>query len=106
MGPTWGRHSEEWVIHFTLRPDDPERFDKEATLPRLRALLKLPDLELTVHTVSHWILEGVPADRYRIGRVHLAGDAAHINSYVKAQREPGCSGWGRTGRGSRGTARR
>jgi len=77
MGPTWGKHSEEWVVHFTFGPDDPERFDEEAIVPRLKELLKLPDLELEVLKVSHWILEGVLADRYRVGRVFLAGDAAH-----------------------------
>jgi 2,4-dichlorophenol 6-monooxygenase len=46
-------------------------------VPRLKELLKLPDLEVQVHKVSHWILEGVLADRYRVGRVFLAGDAAH-----------------------------
>ena len=77
MGPTWGKHSEEWVFHFTFGPDDPERFDEEAIVPRLKGLLKLPDLDVKVHRVSHWILEGVIADRYRAGRVFLAGDAAH-----------------------------
>ncbi|HEY2199940.1 MAG TPA: FAD-dependent monooxygenase [Mycobacterium sp.] len=77
MGPTWDKHSEEWVLHFTFAPDDPDRFDEQAIVPRLRALLKLPDLELAVHKVSHWILEGVLADRYQVGRVFLAGDAAH-----------------------------
>lgn len=77
MGPTWGVHSEEWVVHFTFGPDDPERFDESAIVPRLKGLLKLPDLDVQVHKVSHWILEGVVADRYQVGRVFLAGDAAH-----------------------------
>ncbi|RZL78061.1 MAG: aromatic ring hydroxylase [Rhodococcus sp. (in: high G+C Gram-positive bacteria)] len=77
MGPTWGKNSEEFVLHFTFRPDDPARFDEEAIVPRLRELLKLPDLELEIHHVSHWILEGVLADKYQVGRVFLAGDAAH-----------------------------
>ena len=77
MGPTWGKHSEEWVVHFTFGPDDPDRFDEAAIVPRLKALLKLPDLAVHVHKVSHWILEGVLADRYQVGRVFLAGDAAH-----------------------------
>lgn len=77
MGPTWGRHSEEWVIHFSFASDDPETFDEEKVIPRLRALLKLPELELTVHKVSNWVLEAVLADRYQVGRVFLAGDAAH-----------------------------
>src|SRR5438067_866570 len=77
MGPTWGKHSEEWVLCFAFRPHDPERFDEAAIVPRMRELLNLPDLEPTVHRVSHWVLEAVLADRYRAGRVFLAGDAAH-----------------------------
>lgn len=77
MGPTWGRHSEEWVLHFAFRPDDPERFNEDAIVPRLRELLRLPDLELKVHKVSHWILDRIVADRWRIGDIFLAGDAAH-----------------------------
>ncbi len=77
MGPTWGRHSEEWTIHFNFNPDDPEQIDEVSVLPRLRALLKLPDTPMTVHKVSHWTLEAVLADRYQVGRVFLAGDAAH-----------------------------
>jgi 2,4-dichlorophenol 6-monooxygenase len=77
MGPTWGKHSEDWVFHFTFRPDDPQRFAEDAVVPRIRNLLRLPELDMQVHTVSHWILEGVLADRYRVGRVLLAGDAAH-----------------------------
>lgn len=77
MGPTWGRRSEEWVVHFAFRPDDPERFNEEAIVPRLRELLRLPDLQLQVHRVSHWILDRIVADHWRIGDVFLAGDAAH-----------------------------
>ena len=77
MGPTWGKHSEEWTIHFNFNPDDPEQIDEQNVQPRLRALLKLPDLKMQVHKVSHWTLEGVLADRYQDGRVFLAGDAAH-----------------------------
>jgi 2,4-dichlorophenol 6-monooxygenase len=83
MGPTWGAHSEEWCVHFTFDPADAEladkqgRFDAEAIVPRIRELLKVPEIDITVHKVSHWILEGVLADRYRVGRVFLAGDAAH-----------------------------
>jgi len=77
MGPTWGRHSEEWVIHFAFAPDDPQHFDEQAIVPRLRELLKLPDLPLLVHKISEWELEAVVAERYTAGRVFLLGDAAH-----------------------------
>jgi 2,4-dichlorophenol 6-monooxygenase len=78
MGPDhWGTRSEEWVLHFMVMPDDPERFDEEAIVPRIRRLLKVPGLEVEVHRVSHWILDAIVAERYREGRVFLAGDAAH-----------------------------
>ena len=86
MGPTWGRHSEEWVVHFAFQPDDPERFHEDAIVPRLRTLLKLPDLDLTVHKVSHWILDRIVAEQWRFGDIFLAGDAAH--------RQPPTSGLG------------
>ncbi|WP_099024914.1 FAD-dependent monooxygenase [Mycolicibacterium palauense] len=86
QGPTWGRHSEEWIAHFAFRPDDPERFNEAAIAPRLRELLRLPDLEMEVHKVSHWILDCVIADRWRHQNVFLAGDAAH--------RQPPASGQG------------
>jgi 2,4-dichlorophenol 6-monooxygenase len=76
-GPTWGAHSEEFNVVFGFMPDDPDRFDEDSIVPKVRELLKLPDLELTCHKINHWIVEGVLADRYRVGRVFLAGDAAH-----------------------------
>jgi len=80
MGPTWGRHSEEWSLHFGFRVDDPARFSEdnpETLIPRIRTLLKIPDLDLKVRKVSHWVLERVLANKYREGRIFVAGDAAH-----------------------------
>ncbi|SDG20050.1 FAD-dependent monooxygenase [Epilithonimonas hungarica] len=77
MGPSWDK-SEEYVIHFMFRPDDPTEFTKENMVPRVRQLLKVPDdLEINVHAISSWILEGVLADRYQFDRIFIAGDAAH-----------------------------
>ena len=77
MGPTWGRNSEEWVFHFAFRPDDPERFNEDQIVPRLRGLLRLPELDMKVHKISHWILDRIVAQQWRYGRIFLAGDAAH-----------------------------
>jgi 2,4-dichlorophenol 6-monooxygenase len=77
MGPTWGRHSEEWVLHFGFRPDDPERFNEDTLIPKIRQLLRLPNLQPKVHKVSHWMLDRVVAERWRAGDIFLAGDAAH-----------------------------
>ena len=78
LGPTrFGRHSEEWMFHFSFRPDDPSRFEEASLLPRMRELLKIPDLSPEIIGIGHWTVEGVMVDRYRWGRVLLAGDAAH-----------------------------
>ncbi|KAI9742378.1 MAG: hypothetical protein M1818_003911 [Claussenomyces sp. TS43310] len=77
MGPTWGRKSEEWTLHFGFPVTDSKRFDMEALPPRIRQLLKLPDLDMEVLHISHWELDRVLADKYREGRVFIAGDAAH-----------------------------
>lgn len=78
LGPKhFDRHSEEWMFHFSFRPDDPARFDESSLLPRMRELLKLPDFDPEIIGIGHWVVEGVIADRYRFGRVFLAGDAAH-----------------------------
>jgi 2,4-dichlorophenol 6-monooxygenase len=86
MGPTWGKHSDEFVLHFAFGTDDQERFNEEAIIPRMKRMLKLPDIEPKVHKVSHWILERVVAQQWRYGDVFLAGDAAH--------RQPPTSGLG------------
>ncbi|MGW0497293.1 FAD-dependent monooxygenase [Streptomyces sp. NPDC003007] len=86
MGPTWGKDSEEFVLHFAFRTDDDERFNEEAIVPRMKEMLKLPDIEPKVHKVSHWILERVVAQQWRYGDIFLAGDAAH--------RQPPTSGLG------------
>jgi 2,4-dichlorophenol 6-monooxygenase len=77
MGPTWGKHCEEFVVHFNFEPDDPARLDEAAIVPRIRTMLNIPDLEIEVLRTSYWDLEIVLADKYRVGRVFVAGDAAH-----------------------------
>ncbi|MEO8297679.1 MAG: FAD-dependent monooxygenase [Burkholderiales bacterium] len=78
LGPTrFDRHSEEWMFHFSFKSDDPARFDEEKLIPRMRALMKIPELEPQILGVGHWIVQGVLADKYRFGNVFLGGDAAH-----------------------------
>lgn len=77
MGPRWGKYSEEWVFHFGFDMDDEKRHQEAALIPRIRELIKIPDLEMKVHKVSHWAIEGVLAETYRKERVLLAGDAGN-----------------------------
>lgn len=77
-GPhNWGAKSEEWAVHFSMPVEEGARFDTTTVEPRIRDLLGIPELELNVISVNHWIIEGVHAERYREGRILLAGDAAH-----------------------------
>ncbi|WP_327288724.1 FAD-dependent monooxygenase [Streptomyces sp. NBC_01198] len=87
MGPSWGKACEEWGLHFI--PGDADRSDPRAVTARIREVLGLPGLDLTLHKVSHWSVEGVLADRYRDGRVLIVGDAAH--------RQPPTTGLGLNG---------
>ena len=75
MGPNWGRHSDQWVFHFGFAMDDEKRHEEATLIPRIRELLKIPNLEINMHKISHWAIERVLADRYRVGRIILAGDA-------------------------------
>lgn len=78
MGPTrWGRHSEEWVFHLSYEHDDQRALDDAFAIARMMEVLGVPDLDAKVHVVSRWSIEGILANRFRVGRVLLVGDAAH-----------------------------
>jgi 2,4-dichlorophenol 6-monooxygenase len=77
MGPVWGARSEEWQYHSALNVGDPDEFTDEMMATRVRDRLGLPDLQPEIFSVSRWRFEALVADRYRVGRVFLVGDAAH-----------------------------
>ncbi|KAH6972734.1 aromatic ring hydroxylase [Ilyonectria sp. MPI-CAGE-AT-0026] len=76
LGPTWGRRSEEWQMHFSIGTDDPQ-VPREGVEDRIRKLLKLPHLQIEILSFSNWVLERVLAQKYQQGRVFIGGDAAH-----------------------------
>jgi 2,4-dichlorophenol 6-monooxygenase len=78
LGP-WDQRgvSKEWVFACAFLPTDPARFDDADMRERINRSLGLPDLEAELHSISHWYIQSVVADRFRAGRVFLAGDAAH-----------------------------
>ena len=77
MGPNeWGRHSPEWVIHIPPIPGNPD-ITRETAADAIRGLLALPELDINIRSISRWAIGGLLADKYHVGRVFLAGDAAH-----------------------------
>ncbi|MFJ8025512.1 FAD-dependent monooxygenase [Streptomyces sp. NPDC096311] len=78
MGPdAWGAKSPEWQYHSALHSGDPDQFDDELMIQRMREMLGLPDFQPLIHSISRWSFEGVLADRYSSGRVFFVGDSAH-----------------------------
>lgn len=64
-----------WTYNFDARPD--AEYSEGALIDQVRMAVGVPDLEVEVLDVLHWDYEQVVTDRWRVGRVLLAGDAAH-----------------------------
>ena len=78
MGPDhWGPDSEEWVFHLNYEQQDTRALDDAQVIANMKAALGIEELDPKVHVVSRWSMEGILADRFRVGRVFLVGDAAH-----------------------------
>lgn len=84
-GPTrWDRHSESWVFMREVSADDPDVMDEPKMIEAMRDLMRLDDFKPVIHKIGRWDVQGVVAARYRVGRVFLAGDAAHRHPPVSA----------------------
>jgi 2,4-dichlorophenol 6-monooxygenase len=81
MGPEeWGSRSREWQVHVMSSVESAaaeDVWDDADALAYLRDLFKLPELEADIICMGRWMVESVLAERYRSGRIFLAGDAAH-----------------------------
>lgn len=72
------RRWDEWVIQFSYDPAT-ENLDSsdEAILPRVRQAIGDDSVRVKIKGMNKWELNHVVARDYKLGRVFLAGDAAH-----------------------------
>ena len=78
MGPeNWGPTSEEWVYHLSYPGDRLRGMSDAEVEAEMRLALGIGDHPMQIHKMTRWTLEGVLAEKFRAGRVFLAGDAAH-----------------------------
>src|SRR5665213_2792165 len=72
--------SDRWgfLIHGATQYGwQPQDFTPEFCAELIRKGVGVPDLEVSVLGISPWQASAIVADRYRVGDVFLAGDAAH-----------------------------
>jgi hypothetical protein len=70
-----------WLYMAPFRPDQGERledFTSERCIRLVRSAVGAEDLEVEVLSALPWTASATIADRFREGRVFLAGDAAHL----------------------------
>src|SRR5271157_4945932 len=78
MGPeNWGPASEEWVYHLLYQGDKLWGMTDAEVEAEMRLALGIGDHPMLIHKLTRWKLKGVLAEKFRAGRVFLAGDAAH-----------------------------
>lgn len=77
MGPTWGKHSEEWAFHFAFLPGDDSNLDETQMVGKIRELLGVGEVPIEILQISHWSVQGSVADKFSDGRVFLVGDSCH-----------------------------
>jgi len=69
---------ETWLVHNHLNPDEPE-FDSVDRDRSIREILGVgPEFRYEVISKEDWVGRRLVADRFRDGRVFIAGDAAHL----------------------------
>ncbi|MGW3959697.1 FAD-dependent monooxygenase [Amycolatopsis sp. NPDC005003] len=67
----------DWIFHTELGDEPAEAFSPDRCRALIRAAVGDPDLAVEVLSALPWRVRGLLADRFRAGRVFLAGDAAH-----------------------------
>lgn len=66
------------VTYRPERGESPQDFTEERCVRLVRAALGVPDAPVGVRQILPWEMAALTAERFRWGRVFLAGDAAHL----------------------------
>ena len=70
--------TDHWGLLIFLAPDaSPAEYTAERCLAIIRAAVGAPDLDVEILGILPWVANAQVAERFREGRVFLAGDAAH-----------------------------
>lgn len=69
--------NDRWIYGTYVEPNEIDGYTHERLLERIRAGAGIGDLDVSIERTGAFSFAAQLADRYRAGRVFLAGDAAH-----------------------------
>lgn len=75
---SWKRRGDLWSYNFEAKPgEDPQSYTPERCIGLIRAATGIADLPVEIISILHWQHDQAVTDRWREGRIFIAGDAAH-----------------------------
>ena len=76
----WAHGTDRWLILRAFEPargERPQHFTPQRCLELARAAVGIPELPVELINIAFWTRTAQVAQRFQVGRVFLAGDAAH-----------------------------